>query len=811
MKGIIMSGGKGTRLRPLTCDLPKPMVPIMNKPVMEYGIELLKEHGIGDIAVTLAYLPLSIINYFGNGEEWNVNLNYYVEDEPLGTGGSVKNAEDFLDSTFVVISGDAFTNIDLSKAIDFHKRKQSKATLVLKKEPVPLEYGVVVTDRDDRIIRFLEKPSWGEVFSDTINTGIYILEPEILDYYEKGENFDFSKDLFPRLLSDGVPMYGYIANDYWCDIGDMESYTQTQMDLLDKKIDTQIKGLEIANGVWIEEGSSIGVDAKIVPPVYIGKNCIIKNNTQIGPYTIIGDNCYIGEMNSIKRSILWNNVNMANNVQCRGTVICNDVFIDSRGDIFEKSVIGAKSLVSSNVTINPDIKIWPCKKIQESSVVNHNLIWGSKVSKNIFGNRDVSGYINIDITPEFGTKLGSAFATTLKEEGMFIASFDGTNGGKVIKDSIVSGILSTGSKVIDIKDATIPMNRFAIRQLKCDGGVHIRADYSCENKIHIELFDDRGANISRNIERKIENTLSIEDYRRSNSENLKDSISVDNFYLYYLKKGKDLLDNISKIKIKSPKVMICSIDDNILKYAEEYLTDIGCQIYKYEWENIKEDEENLSKEVIKNNLDLGIIFSDNGENIILIDDMGKVIKDEEYYFLTSIMEFEKGEISKVVIPHSFPSEIDRLAQSYNMKLKKTKTNLSDIIGSIVDENIINQYIMCFDGIWATGKIIDYIIEKDISLSTLAKRIPKFHYLKREVPCKWEDKGKVIRKIIEQWNDSKEACEGVRIQNEKGWVLILPDNEKPVFNVFIEGVKEEYADELTDTCLDRLTNLLKDTT
>lgn len=196
MKSVIMAGGEGTRLRPLTCNIPKPMVPVVNKPVMEHIIELLRKYNLTDIAVTLQYLPNIIKNYFSDGREFDVNLRYYVEDKPMGTAGSVKNAEDFLDDTFVVISGDALTDIDLKKAIDFHFSKKSMATLVLKKVEIPLEYGVVVTDEDGRITRFLEKPSWGEVFSDTVNTGIYILSPEVLKYYNKNEIFDFSKDLF---------------------------------------------------------------------------------------------------------------------------------------------------------------------------------------------------------------------------------------------------------------------------------------------------------------------------------------------------------------------------------------------------------------------------------------------------------------------------------------------------------------------------------------------------------------------------------------------------------------------------------------
>src|SRR5690554_6704997 len=196
MKAVIMAGGEGTRLRPLTCNLPKPMVPILNKPMMEHIIKLLKRHQITDIASTLWYLPRDVTDYFGDGSDFGVKMEYYVEEEPLGTAGSVKNAEQFLDETFIVVSGDSLTDIDLTKAVEFHRANNAVATLVLTKVSNPLNYGIVITAEDGRIRQFLEKPSWSEVFSDTVNTGIYVLEPEVLQLFDKGQNFDFSKDLF---------------------------------------------------------------------------------------------------------------------------------------------------------------------------------------------------------------------------------------------------------------------------------------------------------------------------------------------------------------------------------------------------------------------------------------------------------------------------------------------------------------------------------------------------------------------------------------------------------------------------------------
>ena len=241
MRAVLMAGGSGTRLRPLTCDLPKPMVPVMNRPIAEHIINLLKRNGVDEVIATLYYLPDIMRDYFQDGSDFGIRMTYAVEeDQPLGTAGCVKNIAELLDETFIVISGDGITDFDLQEAIRFHKSKGSKATLVLAHVPNPVEFGVVITDPENRIKRFLEKPSTSEIFSDTVNTGTYILEPEVLDYLPPNQETDFSKDLFPLLLDKGEPMFGYVADGYWCDVGHLDAYREAQYDALDKKVDVNL-------------------------------------------------------------------------------------------------------------------------------------------------------------------------------------------------------------------------------------------------------------------------------------------------------------------------------------------------------------------------------------------------------------------------------------------------------------------------------------------------------------------------------------------------------------------------------------------
>jgi mannose-1-phosphate guanylyltransferase / phosphomannomutase len=249
MRAVIMAGGEGSRLRPLTSLQPKPMVPIVNQPVMEHIIGLVRHHGITDVVATLAFMPQVIQDYFGDGEEWGTSMSYALEETPLGTAGSVKNAESLLSGdSFIVISGDALTDIDLTEVIEFHKEKGAAVTIALKSMPDPLEFGVVITDAEGRIERFLEKPSWGQVFSDTINTGIYVVEPEVLSHIPEGRPFDFSSELFPLLMEKGYPLYGCVVDGYWCDVGSFESYMQVHRDILDGKARCTFRASRPASG-----------------------------------------------------------------------------------------------------------------------------------------------------------------------------------------------------------------------------------------------------------------------------------------------------------------------------------------------------------------------------------------------------------------------------------------------------------------------------------------------------------------------------------------------------------------------------------
>lgn len=814
MKAVIMAGGEGTRLRPLTCNRPKPMVPVVNKPVMEHIIELLKKYGLVDVAVTLQYMPDLIKDYFHDGADFGMNVKYYVEQTPLGTAGSVKNAEDFLDDTFIVISGDALTDIDLSKAIDFHFKKGSIATLVLKKVDVPLEYGVVVTDSEGTITRFLEKPSWGEVFSDTVNTGIYILSPKVLRYYNRNEMFDFAKDLFPILLKEKMPMFGYVTEDYWCDIGDLNAYIQAHMDILDGKVKVNVPGNEIREKVWMDEGAEFDENTVVQAPCIIGRGTKIKRNSVIGSYSVIGENNIIGERSGIKRSIVWKNCAVDKNVQLRGSVICNKVHLKDNSSAFEQSVIGDETVVKENAIIKPNIKIWPDKIIDTGVEVNSNLIWGSKFTRTIFGNRGIAGEINVDITPEFASKLGAAYGATFNGKAKIGVSCDDSNSAKMLKISFISGLLSSGAEIYDFATMLLPVTRSAIRFYKTDGGIHISTSTMDNARLFVDFLDKNGSNINRALERKIENAFIREDFRRCEGDCIRNINYIPDYSKFYL---RNIVNNVKSKKINY-RIALNSPSEFISNTMIELLSELGCEV---EATNLKlvntrtmrqsmtsSDVKFFTSHIKMANFDLGVSIEGTSEKMMLVDNKGRIITEDLFIALISLIMFKTFQGGTVVVPISASHVVEKIADVNNGKVIRTKTSLQDLMGKLlgneIKEEMLDQFTMHFDAMAGLVKILDFMKTSNYTLSELVDMIPDFHINKKEVECSWDAKGKVIRQIIQDSSgESIETLEGVKIYQDNGWVLVLPDAEQPVCKVISESYSAEFAEELSNIYVNKI--------
>ncbi|MEN8905771.1 MAG: mannose-1-phosphate guanyltransferase [Clostridiales bacterium] len=812
MKAIIMAGGEGSRLRPLTCDLPKPMVPIVNKPVMEHIIDLLKYHNIKDIGVTLMFMPQKIKDYFGDGSNYGVKITYFTERYPLGTAGSVKNAESFLDSTFLVISGDSLSNLNITKALKFHKQKKSKTTLILTKVNVPLDYGVVITNSNSEVTGFLEKPSWGEVISDTVNTGTYIIEPETLKFIEPNTKFDFSSQLFPLMLDKKKSMFGYISSDYWCDIGDLNAYMQSHYDILDKKIILDFNYNKVEDNILIGQGTTIEQGAKINSPCIIGNNCRIESNSLIDSYSIIGDNTVIEESVSLKRSILWNNNFIEFGSELRATVLCNKVHFKPYVSSFEGSVIGDDCLINERAIIKPSVKIWPQKSIDPLSIVDRNVIWGSKHAKSIFGENGLSGIINVDITPEFASRLGAAYGSTLGKGSKVAVSSTNSNSARMFKHAFVSGILSVGVEVFNLSSLLTPISRHAINFLAVEGGIHVKLSNDNPNKLRVDFMDSKGASISRVYERKIENSFFREDFKRCSGNEINRLNNLTDFQNYYVRSILNEINTESIRKIQ-PKVFIVSTSDFVISLVVPMVTDLGCKVVSFSSKDFNSTEI-IMKEIKKSNADFGAYIDSNGETLTLIGQDGTIIKDDLFLSLISLIIFKSTSKAKVVVPITAPSVIDTLAKKNSGTVVRTKTSSQAVMEQMLNHNLfkyrenMEQFLLNFDALAGLVKIIEHLCINDISLEDLLNEIPEFYVSKKKIFCPWELKGKVMRTLITEIAEEKvELLDGVKFILDDGWALVLPDADMPMCRIFSEGKSPLIADVIADRYLDRIKSII----
>lgn len=810
MKAVIMAGGESTRLRPLTCKHPKPMVPVLDRPVMEYIIELLRDHGFTDIMVTLFYLPDEIRNHFGDGSSFGVNLRYFVEEFPLGTAGSVRNAARYLDDTFLVISGDTLTDINLTRVVDFHRQKGAIATLALTRVDNPLEYGVVMTDEGGKITRFLEKPTWAEVFSDMVNTGIYVLEPEIFNYFSDRQVFDFSRDLFPLLMRENKPLYGHLCSEYWCDIGNLSQYRQSHYDILSGRVQARILASEIKPGIYVGEGARISERARLEAPCYIGGGAQIKDNARIGAHSVVGTSCVINEGASLKRSILWNRVFAGRKAEMRGAVLCHNAVVKGEATVLEGAIIGDGCLLGKSSLVRPEVKIWPEKSIDAGATVNSNVIWGTRLSKFLFGSRGVSGLVNLEITPEFMSKLGAAYGSIVGA-GRFVAiGSDSSRAASMLKRAFISGLMSTGVNVYEVGAIPSPITRFCVRLLKADGGVHIRLSDRDNTALLVEFYDRLGINLHRNTERKIDNLFAREDFKRADGENVGEVVFLANIASQYMEGILSTLDE-NCLQQAGLKIAFYCSDNGLNVMVPALLRKLGCQVVKPDLPATEDTlvlraqhEDMMSYYTRREQANLGVIIEKNGDRMVLFDEQGTPITDDELMAMISyiLLKFTQGKT--LAIPVTVPKVVGEMAREYDGEVIWSRANNpGNLLGSISDERVfydgdeLPEFQVLCDAVTALVKILELMASHELTLSQLISTMPPYYMEKQEVHCPDEKKGQVMRTLLDEYKDNRlELVEGVRIIEDEAWTLIVPDDEEPLFTIYTEASSQQRANELT---------------
>ncbi|MCU0641555.1 MAG: sugar phosphate nucleotidyltransferase [Candidatus Margulisbacteria bacterium] len=820
MRAIVLAGGLGTRLHPLTVNIPKPMVPVANQPLMEYVIYLLRKHKFKDITALLYHQPESIKSYFGDGSAFGVDLTYAEAKEDYGTAGAVKfAAQNFpdKDEPILIISADLITDFDLEAVTRYHRQKQALATLVLTRVANPLPYGIVITDKEGRIKRFLEKPSWSEVFSDTINCGIYVLDQAVLAAIPAGRSFDFSQDLFPRLLTDKKPLYGYVADGVWKDIGSLAEYARVHA--------------EIAGAKKFQIASDAAVDPTVrrEGTVIIGAGTTVAADALLAEVSI-GRNCRIGPGARLRHSVIWDDVTIGAEAQLEQAIVARRSVVGDRSLLEEGTVIGEECHLGKDVNLKPYVKVWPHKVIEAGATVSRSMVWRERWSRSIFGPYGVTGLCNVELTPEFAAALGAAYGAVLGQGAHISTSRDSHKSSRMIYRALIAGVLSAGVNVSNLEEVPIPVNRYELKALKSRGGFHVRKSPYDPQVIDIKFFDENGMDLTSAREKKIERVYASEEYRRVGVEATGELSFPFHRVAESYKEGA--LSGVDREAISNArfKVVVDYAYSSASSIFPSILGDLGIEVIAV---NAHIDETKITKtrqafekaldqlsQIVKSlGADLGVMLDTGAEKVFLCDERGALLRGDQELAVMALLVAKATKQAQIAVPVKASRVLDQLAQQFNFQIIRTKTSVRDMMDassrpgiSMMGENlggfIFPEFQPAFDAMFTTIKLLELLARTKEKLSAVSAAVPRIVMTCKDVSCAPEKKGTVLRTIIDEVKDEEvDLTDGVKIFDGEDWVLILPDPARPIIHVCAEADNDRTVQKLIARYVEKIDSII----
>jgi mannose-1-phosphate guanylyltransferase / phosphomannomutase len=811
VKAVVMAGGEGTRLRPLTSNQPKPMVPVVGKPCMEHILELLREHGMNEVIVTVAFLPQAIRSYFGAGETLGMEIGYSVEESPLGTAGSVRLAAKQLDETFLVISGDALCDLDLTALIDFHKEKGAAVTIGLKSVENPLEFGIVVTDEEGRIERFLEKPSWGQVFSDTINTGIYVIEPEVLKHVPADRPYDFSKELFPYLLEMGRPLYGYVMEGYWQDIGNLDQFRQANFDALEENVRLNIPGIRIRGNVWLGEGVEIADLEQIEGPAYIGNYCRVAPGAAVGAHSVLSNSVTLRERTRVTRSVIDASTHIGRNSLIEGAILGRSCDIRAHVRIHEGVAIGDEVTIGAETVVMPGVRIYPYKDVESGSLISDSVIWESRASTRLFGRDGVAGLVNVDLTPEVAVRIAAALGTALKRGARVAASRESAPACRMIKRALITGFTSAGLDVADLRVLPAAVARHLLKSEGYEAGVHVGTSQVDPEIVQIKFFEQPGIQLSSSMQKEIEKNFTRGELRRASFGDIGGISYPARVRESY---AQDLLDSLDVEAIRGRGFrLVVDYGFSAASYVLPLLLGpLGVEAVSAHGFTTDRSDAGASllleaigqvKQLVPAvGADLGVVLDRAAERLYLVDERGREVPVEQTLLLFLRLIGSNGRRGKLAFPITVTSQVDRLLEGSGLEVVRTPASLGDLTKAAAEDGVIfagavgggyvfPEFLPAYDATASLCKLLELLAPVRRPLSEIVAELPAPTLVHRQLACPWALKGVVMRLLTERLRDRElDLTDGIKVFGERGWAQILPDPDEPVMHIYAEGKTEE---------------------
>jgi mannose-1-phosphate guanylyltransferase/phosphomannomutase len=820
MKAVVMAGGFGTRLRPLTINTPKPMVLIGNLPMMEYVVGLLADHGLTDVTSLLYFHADSITGHFGDGSQFGIQMSYEKPASDLGTAGAVRYAlgEDPSEPV-LVISGDLVTNFDLTEAIRWHKEKQADATILLTRVENPIAYGIVITDDDGRIVRFLEKPTWGEAFSDTINTGIYILEPQASRLIPRDENFDFSQNLFPLMLKKGMKLQGKIMAGYWRDVGNVDEYFRAHGDLFAGDLTLKLKSeRESAGNGILYRGRNVqlGEDVSLSGTVLLG------DDVQIGDGAVlhncaIGHRSHVGAGCSLKDSTVWMDTTIGSECRFSRALVCGGVRIGDNVELLDHAIISDECTVGHSATVKANCKVWPGKRVDDGAIVSSSLVWGDAWNRELFTDSKITGLAMTEITPEMAAKVGAAFGAILGQGSAVVTSREVSDVAQLLRRSLMSGLMASGVNVFDLETMPVPVVRFALKRGAYAAGIYVRHSPIDYRYLDFIFFHGSALDMPPAQLKKAERNYFSEDFELAS---LNEIGHLDYPQRVLRDYQADFMAEVEADIIRDAgfKIVVDYAHGSSSEVFPDLFSRLGISTTELnshpnpKKSSVPPEESaraivQLSAIVRSLNADLGFRINPAAEKLNVVDENGLPLDDQTLLMIVTELYLQTHPSRMIAVPVAATMGIEEIAGRYGVEvirvtndhqamMKIHNSGEVDYVGGTRGGFIFSHFHSGADAMFALAHILEMLAQTRSRLSHLRGN---YEHLIRQtvtVPCPWSRKGTVMRRLItESAHKRRQLIDGVRILEDDGWVLIAPDRFNAAFSIFAESTSQTVTERL----------------
>ena len=753
MKAVILAGGEGSRLRPLTIGRPKPMTPLFGKPVLGHILDLLRRNGVREVAVTLRCLPAAVTDYFGDGSEYGVKMTYFIEEEPLGTAGGVKKCMEFLgEEDFLVISGDAVCDLDLAGLIALHQSHRAAATLALCRRAEPLEYGLVRTDGEGRVLGFVEKPGWGQVDTELVNTGVYVLSRRAMDLVPTGTSYDFGKELFPRMLSRGEPLYGWETAGYWQDMGDCVAYLESLHDALEGKV-----ALDLDTG----RSKTVPAGVAVKEPCWIGRRVSLAPGCAIGPYAVIGDGSTVETGAVVERSALLG-ASVGEGAEVSGAILCKNALVHRCAVIGPGAVLGEGAVAGAEAIVAPGVKLWPGRRVAEGgkATASQVMTGGGAVPLKFSAGGALRGIIGEDLTPEALLALGSL----LGEREQVGLGWAGGNGAAMLARAAGCGIAAAGGTALLCDAPCASAGAWLARYYKLPVSLFIQQD---GDRGEVRLFGPDGLALSRAEQRKVEGALLRGEGSRVAAMRVGRSETVAGVRPGYAANAAQAA-RLTSIPLRPLTVQVEKGEgaNDMLAAA---LTALGCTVRR-----------GTGRGAPTFSADWG------GFRLTAWDEEERLVSSDRLLVLLTRIEMEQGR-GAAALPSWAPAAAEQVAESFQGRLLRLGRDGEEA------ESLWREQPWLWDGIYAACRICARLGLTGETLAYLDRSAPRFATVRGEVPLR-TGRGRVMGRVLDTLSAAPQG-EGVRMKVGSGWVYVTPMSSRSALRIIAEAADMEAAEEL----------------